>query len=355
MRVFVTGATGLLGNAIVRHLTQAGHSSIALVRRRPDPEVFRDVAVELVQGDLSNGKAIDAAIGVADAVIHCAALIHVGWQNLEQSLNVNRDGTRAVIEAAIRHSKKLVHVGTVNTLAVGAVDAPADETTPLNADTEQIPCSYVVSKRIGVKEVWSGVDRGLRATIVHPGFMLGPWDWKPSSGRMVVELARAWRPLCPSGGCSLCDSRDVAAAAVAAIELGGDDGREYILAGENLSYQRLWSEIARRVGRPAPIMRLGPLLRVGAGVCGDLWGRLRGSEGDVNSAAIRMSHLYSYHDSSRARRELGYTTRPASETLDDAVAWMRHRQRPTDGGNVAPSTRPPTAVPDINVPTQSTL
>lgn len=327
MRVFVTGGTGLLGNNILRQLTETGCGSTALVRGQPDERVFAGIDVEFVSGDLSDASVIDEAVARADAVIHSAGLIHLGWTRRDESMKVNRDGTRVIAEACCRHDRKLVHVGTVNTLAVARRDAPSDENTPRDHAGGQVPCSYVESKRAGVEEVWRLVDDGLRAAIVHPAFMLGPWDWKPSSGRMVLEVGKKWRPLCPRGINSVCDVRDVASATIAAIDEGEDDGREYILAGHNCSYKQLWTEIAARTGMRGPLLRAGPAQLWIAGRAGDLWAKLTGHESEINSAAIRMANQVHAYESSRAKAELGYQTRPFNETLDDAVEWLREHHR----------------------------
>jgi dihydroflavonol-4-reductase len=333
MKVFLTGGTGLLGNNIARQLTQRGDQVVALVRTKPADEVFADVDAELVLGDLDAHAAIDDAIQRCDAVIHSAALIHIGWHRLEESLHANRDGSTAVAETARRHGKRMIHIGTVNTLAMPpqqrrgfntSGDFPfATEDSPVTELTTQVQCSYVVSKIESVRAVEQQVNLGLDASFVHPGFMLGPWDWKPSSGRMMLELGRRlYVPACPTGGCSVCDVRDVAAGTLAALDRG-QSNRHYILAGENWTYRRLWKEMAVRMGRPAPVLPIGPLLRMGTTAVGGLIRSLTGIENDLNSAALRMSSQLLWFDSSRARRELGYTNRDIHQSLDDAAVWIR--------------------------------
>ena len=327
MRVFVTGGTGLLGNTILRQLDDAGAETVALVRDEPDSQVFTGIEPQFAHGDVSDVQVIDDAIANCDAVVHSAGLIHIGWTRLGESMRVNRDGTQAIVDACIRHGTRLVHVGTVDTLAPGTPDQPADETTPLDNAGGKVPCSYVVSKQAGVEVVTEGVHQGLNAVIVHPGFMLGPWDWKPSSGRMMLEVGKSWKPIAPAGGCSLCDSRDVAAAAIRAIDADVDRGRQFILAGHNISYRDLWTEMAARMGMRPPIMTLGPIIQRLAGDAGDLWAKV-GTEGDLNSAGVRMSAIFHYYDSGRAKAELGYEIRPASESLDAAAKWIRQHHLP---------------------------
>ncbi|WP_146525866.1 NAD-dependent epimerase/dehydratase family protein [Novipirellula artificiosorum] len=328
MRVFVTGGTGLLGNAILRQLEQAGHHTLTIVRSKVDKGVFDGLATERINGDLFDADGIERAVSVADAVIHAAGIIHLGWTRMDESMRVNRDGTRKIVEACLAHDRKMVHVGTVDAVAIGSRDQPSDETTPITRATQQVPCSYVVSKRAGVDEVAKGVQRGLRAAIVHPGFMLGPWDWKPSSGRMIVEVSRVWRPFAPRGGCCACDVRDVAAGTIAAIERGGDNGRAFILGGHNVTYFELWKQMAERMGRRGPVIRTGPAALWVAGKAGDLWTRWSQVERDLNSAGVRMSSMFHFHSSNRAIAELGYTVRDLSITLDDAADWIRKHHMP---------------------------
>ncbi len=322
MRVFVTGATGLLGNNVVRQLVDRGHECVALVRRDPRPEAFAGLGVEFARGEIGTADVIDASVARCDAVIHCAAFIHLGWRREADSMRVNCEGTRTVVDAAIRHDKRLVHIGTVNTLGLATKTEVADEDTPHDHGGGPIPCNYVVSKKASCAEVRQGTGRGLRSVILHPGFMLGPWDWTPSSGRMIVELKRNWPLFYPTGGCSLCDVRDVAAGTVDALDRGGDDAREYILAGANWTYKKLWTAICGRLDKPAPKWPVAPVIGVVTGRVGDLAASVVRHESDLNSASLRMSEQFHWYDSSRAKRELGYANRSPQTTLDDAIDFI---------------------------------
>lgn len=323
-KIFLTGGTGLLGNNIARQLSQRGDQVLALVRTPPAPELFAGVNVELIHGTLDDQQTIQEAVDRCDGVIHSAALIHLGWHQMEESMRANRDGTATVAEAARRRGCRMVHIGTVNTLALACDGQPASEETLITPATAQVPCAYVTSKRASVEVVQQAVERGLDASLVHPGFMLGPWDWKPSSGRMILELGRRYIPACPTGGCSVCDVRDVAAGVLAALG-AGQSGRHYIMAGENWRYRKLWTEIARRMGRPAPIFPVGPLVRLGVAGFAAVRTRFTRLETDLNSAALKLSSQLHWYDGSRAREELGYTNRDVHETLDDAATWIRER------------------------------
>ncbi len=333
--ILVTGATGLLGNCIVRELLSRGESVRVLCRQRTSRKAIEDLQVEVVDGDLSKDDVIERAVSGCSAVIHSAAMIHIGWQQVAESREVNVEGTRRIVAACKKYQAKLVHVSTVDTmLAANGLDKPISEAVPrfdsVDAHDDlskfgqrKVPCAYVISKTEAEQVVREACNEGLEATIVHPGFMLGPYDWKPSSGRMMREISKAPMLLAPSGGCSVCDARDVAAATVNAVA-NGQRGQSYILAGENLTYQQLWQKMLVAIGkkRTVRVARRRFLERVGNVV--DLTNRrLRLKERDLNGAMIRMGNLLHFYDSSLAERELSYQRRPLETTLHDAWQWLK--------------------------------
>ncbi len=317
MRTLVTGATGLVGNNVVRLLLEQGQAVRVLMRSTSDRRPLADLDIEVVHGDLREPDAIRRACQGVEGVIHSAAFIQIGWTGLEISRAINVEGSRAVALAAREAGAKLVHVSTVDTLSPGSPDSSANE----DSVGEKTPCAYVVSKREAEQAVLDEVDRGLDAVIVHPGFMLGPWDWKPSSGRMLIEVARRFTPAAPVGGMSVCDVRDVAAGILAALE-NGASGRRYILAGYNMTYFDCWKLFAEVAGGRGPLFRMGPLFRNLCGWSGDLAAKLTGNEGSVNSAAIKMSSLFHYYNSGRAQSELGYQSRHPEESVHEAWRWF---------------------------------
>ncbi len=322
--VLVTGSTGLLGNNVVRKLIAAGQTVRAFVRSSSDRQPLEGLQVESVVGDVRDLDSLRRACRGASCVIHAAAIVRIGWSMSKDIVESNVGGTRNIVGAARESGARLIHISSVDALAVPKTrDAVVNEDSPPSGI--EIDSNYAVTKRAADREVQRGIDRGLDATIVYPGFMLGPWDWKPSSGRMLLAVANRFTPLAPSGGCSLCDVRDVAAATVRAAS-GGFPQRRYILAGHNMTYFELWTRMARiSAGRP-PVARLGPIAGWIAGAAGDMGTRLRRSEGDINSAMLAMSRQFHYYDSSRAAGDLEYRPRDADLTIRDAWKWFcQHR------------------------------
>jgi dihydroflavonol-4-reductase len=317
-RFLVTGATGLLGNNVVRLLLERGERVRALVRRDADPRVLAGLNVEIARGDVRDAPSVRAAAAGVAAIVHSAAWVQLSWVNLKTAHEINVVGTCHVADAAQEVGARLLHVSSIDALAPGTFDRPADEDSP----GQKLACNYVVTKRAAEREVLQRVGSGLDAVIVNPGYMIGPWDWRPSSGRMLLEIAQRFAPVAPRGGISICDPRDVATGILTAIERGRP-GRRYILAGENMPYFEAWRRFAALTGRRGPLKRMSRPVGWLVGALGDAWERCTGRESLVNSAAISLGNTCHYYTSQRAADELGYRSRPADESIRDAWEWFR--------------------------------
>jgi dihydroflavonol-4-reductase len=319
MLTLVTGATGLVGNNVVRLLLQRGSAVRVLTRAGSNPRPLEALDVETVHGDVRNQESMHQACDGVARVVHAAAEVRIGWSGLKLQRAINVDGTRHVAVAARETGARMVHVSTVDAMGYGSRAEPADENTPLGG---HVACPYVVTKREAERVVMEQVELGLDAVIVNPVYMLGPWDWKPSSGRMLLAVACGRGLLAPPGGNDFCDVRDVAAGILAAAERG-ERGRRYILGGEPLSYLEAWRMFADVSGARPPRRVVGRRLLRAAGVIGGLWGRIVRREPDINSAATAMSEMEHHFQSARAADELGYSPRPAREAAEAAWDWFR--------------------------------
>jgi dihydroflavonol-4-reductase len=316
--ILVTGGTGLLGNNIIRTLVDRGMPVRALMRASSDPRTIEGLKVDTVPGDVSDAESIKKAMEGVACVIHSAGYVQIGrgrW-DLHQAINI--DGSRYVAQAAREARVRMVHVSSCDAIGIASLDEPATEDTPLKPPVD---CNYVKSKQAAERGVMAEVEKGLDAVIVNPGFMLGPWDWKPSSGRMLVAVIKGVARVAPNGHFSLCDARDVAAGVVTAIEKGRA-GERYILAGHTLSYYEAWDAFARVTQSGRPLFTAPKMLESMAGCFGDLIRIITRREPDVNTGAIAVARLPKHYSSDKAIRELDYHIRPIDEMIHDAWQWF---------------------------------
>lgn len=317
MKILVTGATGLLGNNCLRLLAE--HQVYALVRDGHASQPFEGLDVELIPGDLLEPESLADAIPEVDAVIHSAGDTHLGKASRPSQRTVNTLATIELAKIAQHRGTRFVFVSSVDALPAGTPNHFVNEETQ---GEPKCQIGYVLTKREAEADLLSRMEQGLDCVIVNPGFMLGPWDWKRSSGRMLLEIATKFTPFGPSGGFSVCDVREVAAA-ICRTATESTPSRRYILAGHNVTYVDAWKVFAKVSGGSPPIGPVGPVILKAAGLFGDLAGKIAGKEGDVNSGAIAMSQLFHYYDSSRAERELGYKIPPLEKSAADAWSWFQ--------------------------------
>lgn len=319
MRILVTGATGFLGNNLVRALLKQNHEVVVTLRSSSNRKSLDGLSVEPLDVDLNKTSDIAMALTDIDVVIHAAAMIQIGWTKLEASRKINVDATAKIAEVARRKNVRMIYVSTVDALGKTTEHEIGDET---KLDPPNIGSTYVVTKREAESAVILEVANGLDAVIVNPGFMVGPYDWKPSSGEMMLAIAHQLIYFAPAGGCSVVDVRDVADGIISAIE-HGRTGQRYILGGENMTYFDLWTMMANVMNRRTPKRKLRNWLAGAAGKFGDVLGRFLPNEPQVNSAATQMAQTYHWYSSEKAKRELGYQIGSVEDALRDAWDWFK--------------------------------
>ncbi|MEK6250259.1 MAG: NAD-dependent epimerase/dehydratase family protein [Planctomycetales bacterium] len=318
MAMLVTGATGLLGNNIVRLLLARGEKVRVLVRNSYDRRTLDGLDVEIIEGDIRDTAKVQLACQGMQVIIHAAGWVQIGRTGMSEARAVNIEGSANVATSARQVGARMIHVSSMSAMGIGSSKNPANEQSPRAG---QVPCPYTLTKREGEEVVQQKIIEGLDAVIINPGFMLGPWDWKPSSGKMVLDVAEKFTPLAPRGGCSVCDVRDVASGILAAVEKG-HTGKNYLLTGHNMPYIELWNLIAETTETRKPNWRLTRPGMYCVGMATDLISKLRGRELSINSVALRVTSQYHYYSCERARSELGYQVRPASHSVCDAWQWF---------------------------------
>jgi dihydroflavonol-4-reductase len=338
---FVTGATGLLGSAIVRELLRpaadgpnggsAGCEEVrALVRDReraaqllPDDERLR-----LVEGDVTDVDSFREQLVGVDAVFHTAAYFREYYEpgsdpGLLRRTNV--DAVRGLLEAAAQAQVPVVvHTSSSGTLGATADGSPADEDTPpprFGSNGNLYFKSKVESEAV-VRAFCA--ERPLRVPIVLPGWMWGPGDGAPTgSGRLFLATAHGLSAV-PRAGNHIVDSRDVAAGCVRAAAVGVGE-RRYIVAGEWHSLAEVCREIASATGARIPREVPARLALLVAGLF-ELQGRLLRRVPVATRSGVRtLTGERARISSARAQDELGVSFRPLAETLADEATWYRKR------------------------------
>jgi len=328
----VSGANGHVGNNICRLLVQRGESVRAMIRESADPAPLRGLDVEIAHGDILDADAIRRAVEGCARVYHTAAGFLMWAKDTERAIiRPSVDGTRNVMKAAAKSGvEKVLYVSTGGT--IGFASGPDVLRTERDYNTKP-HTPYFIGKIAAEKEAFAiGEREHVAVTAINPGFILGPRFWKASeSTKQVVDFLNQGTPVYFDGGFGVVDVEDVAKGAVLAMDKGGN-GERYIVSGENVTVKQLLDLVAELAGISGPQYRLPlPVLRVIAtGMEAVSW--VTGWRPMLDRSQVdEFAGTYSYFDSGKAQRDLGYTFRDAREAVRRTVAWAIDRGFVTEG------------------------
>jgi dihydroflavonol-4-reductase len=326
---FVTGATGLLGNNLVRLLVDKGVHVRGLARSVDKArKQFGALPVDIVAGDLSDVSTFAHALHGVDVVFHAAAFFRDNYKGGSHAAELHRTnvlGTANLLNAAYAAGvRRFVHTSSVAVLN-GAKGSTIDETMLRD---ERDADAYYRSKILADREV----DRFLEthqdfwAAMVLPGWMHGPGDMGPTSaGQTVLDFAKRKLPGIVPGTFSFVDARDVAETQWSVLERGRR-GERYLAAGRNLDMSTLFPILQRVTGVAAPTRHIPMSLLYLLGGAAELWSRISRRPVLISLAMVRLmasENGRTQFDHTKRERELGLGFRPIEETLRDSVAWYR--------------------------------
>lgn len=249
MRLFVLGATGHIGQAVVRHALARGHKVTAATRQF-DPPALRELDLKVVRVDPGFAELSRLAKG-QDVLIDAAAPYPLepclaGSAQWNAAVNGAVERTERVIDAARSHRLRLVFVSSFTTL-------PRSE-SPLQAMESAWRRStypYFAAKAAMEQAVMAAAQQGLRAVIVNPAACLGPWEFRDAESSFVRLVLDRRPPMVMDQTLSVIDVRDVAEAIERALERELF-GHPIALAGHNIGLVELAREIWALDGASGP-------------------------------------------------------------------------------------------------------
>jgi len=323
-QVLITGASGFIGSAVARAVQARGAEVSVLVEPDADDRNLKDIAAKRIVADIRDGDAVRAACRGARFVFHLAAIYRFWARDPRIIYDVNVGGTLNVLDAVrAAGCERLVFTSTVGVLGLRQArnGELADETS--FADIAHLFGHYKRSKFVAEHEVLRAAAQGLDVCIVLPTFPLGPGDLAPTpTGKVVVDFLNGRMPGFVDTALNVTHVDDLALGHLAALERGAR-GRSYILGGENLSMRAILQTLASYVSLPMPRLEIPRGLALAAGVASDLIeGRLLRREPRVPLEAARMSATRMAFSDERARTEIGHTSRPAREAIEESARWF---------------------------------
>jgi dihydroflavonol-4-reductase len=325
--ILITGGTGFLGKHLVQQLKAQENEVILRLLSRTGTPFDGKPGVEIARGNVTCADDVLCAAQGASEIYHLAGIVSRDPADQEILYRTHIEGTRHICKAALKHGvNKVVVVSSSGTTAVGREPVAYNEESDYkNEVVAEWP--YYLSKIFAENLALDFARRhALPIIVANPSLLLGPGDDRLSSTRDVALFLEGQIPAIPRGGLNFVDVRDAASGLIAAMR-HGRPGERYLLGGTNWTFRELIECVARLSGRSVP--RFEPSLKF------SLWSArllrrlcpLVGKSFRLDEASIKMSALFWYCDSTKARKELGFKTRDPVETLRDTVEDLRVRLR----------------------------
>lgn len=319
---FVSGATGFIGKALVKHLAEHGYGVHALYRDEKKAESIRLPGVKLFRGDILDEASIRTAMKACTGAFHLAAYAKVYEKDISRIYHLNIRGAVNVMKAAVSEGAGRVVITSTAGIFGPSGSKPVDE--------DSVPDGYFIdyehSKAILQEVVQSHYLAGVDVVSVHPTRVYGPGELSDSNGvTRMIDLYRKgkWR-IIPGDGHSVGNYvyiEDVVQGHILAMEKG-KRGRSYILGGENLSYKGLFEELALQTSQKPLMLRLPvPVMITAAGLMTGVT-KITGKGPAITPALARKFSKNFEVSSERAMAELGYKPVPFSTGLLQTLNWL---------------------------------
>ena len=322
--VVVTGASGHVGNSLVRALLARGRKVRALVLG--DRASLAGLPLETDEGDILDLGFLRRALSGAQVVYHTAARISLLMDDGPEVEAVNVRGVRNVVRACRDCGiERLIHFSSIHAYVQKPLREVLDESRPLVSGAMRVP-PYDRSKADGERLVRAAAEEGLSTVVLNPTGIIGPCDFGPSHfGQVLAALGRGALPVVVGGGFDWVDVRDVVDASLRAEE-AAPAGARYLLSGHWVTNRELAATVSRITGAPAPRLVVPLAVARLATPLATAWARSRGKRALLTTVALRDLRGNRCISHARAATDLGYTPRPLHETLVDTLRWFERRE-----------------------------
>ena len=328
----VTGATGSLGNNLVRLLVSREVRVKALVRSREKAEQqLASLPVEIVVGEMTNVSGFAKELNGMDMIFHTAAYFRDNYKDgkhWKQLFAANVLGTAHLFsEANKTRVRRIVHTSSVAALSA-APGKTIDETMRRNPEEAD---DYYRSKILADRKVDAFLEThtDMWACMVLPGWMVGPGDVGPtSSGQVILDFLHRKLPGIPPATFSVVDARDVAEAMWLAAQKGRR-GERYLAAGRHMSMGDLFQKLEQVSGIPAPRWNVPLSVLYAMAAANEIWAGITKRPAFVSLATVQLmgqERERTRFNHEKSERELGIQFRPVEETLSDTIHWYQQNK-----------------------------
>lgn len=310
MAYVVTGATGHIGNTVVKELVKENFDVRVLVRRID--ESIKDLPVEYKIGDVFEEKFISSNIHQGDTVIHLAGIIDIKNKLKDETYRINYLGAKLIADVALnKGASKFIYFSSTDVLKKSSVNEFIKEPTRVNPT--YCNSNYGYSKAEATKYLLDLQEsqNKMNIIILYPSAVIGINDFKPSyMGKVVRDVIKNKPQFGVEGGYNFVDVEDIAKFTVTMCKTNINDS--FILSGTQISVQQLYKALNKVLGKTKKITNL-PMWLVRLSIPFVPY---------LSNFTLETLQDKSKYDCSKAMK-YGYSITPFIKTIEKAVEFHK--------------------------------
>jgi dihydroflavonol-4-reductase len=322
----VTGATGHIGNVLVKELLKKGEKVRVFVLPGEDLAPLENLDVEIFEGNVLDQESILLALQGVENVFHLAGIISIMPGQDPVVHDVNVIGTSNMVKAARKVGvKRFVYTSSIHAFKRMPFGITIDEQVPI--DPNETIAAYDRSKAEATLAVLAEVKLGLPAVIVCPTGVIGPYDYKGSElGILIQEWMVHKVDFIIEGNYNFVDVRDVVQGIISARDRG-TIGQIYILSGELVRVIDIWRMVKELVNLKATFIQIPTKLAMFTAQLTQLYYSLAKSKPRLTTYSIATLHTNAVINNAKACQSLGYHPRQLRETIADTILWWKENKK----------------------------
>ncbi len=336
-KLLITGATGFIGQHVVKEFTQAGHDVTCLVRPSSNVEPLRRFEPRIVVSDLMDVNRLTQAVRGYDVVVHLAGLTKSFRER--DFYRVNAIGTANVAQACAAQQTPPIVVYVSSLAAAGPKISQAGRT---ETDEMRPVSNYGKSKLAAENALLKWADQ-VPISILRPGIVLGEGD---KDGFEIFKGAAMGFIIVPSWQDRIFSVVHAGDLAKAVAVVGGRGARlkqdlatgSYFVSGRE---EWTFAELGRQIGRLLGVRKVVPIYNLNmtiwaVGAVYELVSRIRRQSYIMSMDKAREATAGAWHCDSTKLLSLGFEPRPLQERLRETIAWYRNHGWLKQKNNINP-------------------
>ncbi|MDP2692539.1 MAG: NAD-dependent epimerase/dehydratase family protein [bacterium] len=317
-KVLVTGINGLLGTNLTVDLLTKGYLVKGLIRDKSKFKGHQHQNLELIQGNLFDD--ITPYLHQVDILIHVAAETSQNLPAYSDYWRINYNATIQLFNSAITcHLKKFIFISTANTMGYGSLEDLGTEEKKIRYPFSD---SFYAKSKLEAENYLLANKYKIDVNIIHPGFMLGAFDTKPSSGQIILMAWKKKIIFYPPGGKNFVHVKDVSKGIIKSLE-NGKNGERFLLVNQNLSYFNFFKKL-NSVSKQNPLMiKIPRSILISLGYLGDL-ARYFGIKSSLSSNNMRILCINNFYSNSKSVKDLEMDYVSIDSAIDDAISYFKN-------------------------------